>query len=58
MTAMSRKGSVLFETVLSVFLLAGVLYGWHCEIVKHWQARLNLREGERLRYDGDVLWKP
>lgn len=54
----TKKGSVLFETVLAVFLLSGVLYVWHVRIIGGWQARLDAWEGERLRYDGDILWKP
>ena len=58
MAMSGRKGSVLFETALGICLLTAVLYRGHCEVVKRWQARLNVLEGERLRFDGEILWKP
>lgn len=54
----SNRGMVLFETVLALFLLSGVLFAWHVRIARGWRERLSAWEGRRLRYDGEVLWKP
>jgi hypothetical protein len=55
---LNRKGSVLFEAALGVCLLTAVLYRGHLEVVKRWKLRLRALETERLRYDGEILWKP
>ena len=53
---MSRRGSVLIESILLVTLLVGCLFATEVEMIRFCNKRLEALQGERLRYDGSVRW--
>ena len=49
---------VLYETLWLVTLLMVLIATAHVTVVKIWNRRLELLQQKRLRYDGEVIWKP
>ena len=55
---MDRRGAMLLEIILWVWILVGTVFVFHLKVSQWGSKSLKELDTLRVRYDGVILWKP
>jgi len=53
-----NRGAVLLETTVILGFVLFVLSGLHLKLIRQAKAKIQNPVPSRMKYDGEVLWKP